>query len=75
MLDIVPIQSPYQVGDEIVRGRHGGVGYEPQPHLGPVILPHLLLLGVDQGDGVVEETNADVHEDYDNGYLRRGNKV
>ena len=35
---------------------------ESQPDLGPGVLPHLLLLLVDDGDGVVQETDAQVYQ-------------
>ena len=35
---------------------------EPQPDFSPGILPDLLLLLIDHGDGVVEQTNAEVHQ-------------
>ena len=35
---------------------------EPQPDFSPGVLPDLLLLLIDHGDGVVEQTDAEVHQ-------------
>ena len=64
------VREVVEVGEEVEGRGETGICDEPQPNLGAGELPDLLLLPCGVGDGVVEQSNADVQDDDHHNHLK-----